>query len=259
MDELDPRLLEIVIEIGTNRHVFDQRFAIRAQGILFSNALLDTCEVTLFNLDRATQDYLLNATSPYTPNHETKTLTVLAGRKSYGTTLIYKGFILVSIVSQPPDIGITFRCLSEPNFSNTFYSIGSPGIKSAVLYWQQFANRIGATLKNQVTNPPMVSNLGFTGSPKDELTYWNTFGNFTMFLTKGNVDVLVVKDIFAYLTGTLRVVSEAHGMIGIPEWTELGIRVTFLIDSKTTPGGYLDIDSKRYPSFGARPVSGRDP
>src|SRR5579863_4518948 len=132
MYELDPRLLEIVIDIGANRHVFDQRLTIRAQGILFTNAILDTAEVTVFNLDRATQDYLLNATSPYTPNHETKYLTVLAGRKSYGMTLIYKGFILVSIVSQPPDIGITFICLSAPNFSNTVYSKSMPGVSSAL-------------------------------------------------------------------------------------------------------------------------------
>ena len=252
MDELDPRLLEIVIEIGANRHVFDQRLTIRAQGVLFANALLDTCEVTIFNLDRSVQDYLLNATSPYTPNHEPKFLTVMAGRKSYGTTLIYKGTILVSVVSQPPDIGITFRCLSEPNFSNTVYSITSPGIANATQFWQQFANRIGAQLSNQVRKPPMISNFSFTGNPKQELIYWNQFGNVTMFLTKGNTDILVVKDVFAYLTGTLRVVSETNGMIGIPEWTELGARVTFLIDSKTTVGSYIDIDSKKYPSFSGR-------
>lgn len=252
MDELDPRLLQIIIEIGANTHTFDQQLTIYAQGVLFANELLDTCEVTIYNLDRATQDYLLNATSPYTPNHEPKYLTILAGRKSYGTTLIYKGSILVSSVSQPPDIGITFRCLSAPNFSNTVYSTGAPGISSANEILQRLANRMNAQLTNQANNLPMLSNYSFTGTAQQEMAYLNTFGNYTVFLTKGNTDLLFVRDIFTYLTGVLRVVSEANGMIGIPEWTELGAKVTFLIDSKTTVGSYIDIDSKRYPTFSGR-------
>ncbi len=252
MDELDPRLLQIVIDIGTNRHVFDQTLTIRATGILFCNAILDTCEATIYNLDRATQDYLLNATSPYTPSHEQKFLTVYAGRKSYGMTQIYKGYILVSTVSQPPDIGITFRCLSEPNFSNTTYSTGAPGISPILQAMQQLADRMGAKLTNQANNLPMISNYSHTGTTKTELAYFNTFGNFAVFLKKGDVDVLFVRDIFSYLTGTLREVSEDTGMIGIPEWTELGVKVTFFIDSKTTAGGYIDINSKRYPSFTGR-------
>jgi hypothetical protein len=98
----------------------------------------------------------------------------------------------------------------------------------------------------------MLSNYSITGTSQQEMVYLNTFGNFTVFLKKGDTDLLFVKNIFTYLTGTLRVVSEANGMVGIPEWTELGVKVTFFIDSKTGPGSYLDIDSKRYPSFSGR-------
>lgn len=249
MDELDPRLLEIVIEIGSVTYRFNQDFNIRAKGTLFANQLLNTCDVTIYNVDRATQDFLLNATSPYTSNHEAKFLTVKAGRKSYGLTLIYKGFILVSNVTQPPDIGITFKCLSGVNFSNTVYSVNYPGVTNALAIWKQLAGRMGANLHNQASTVPQVSNYSFTGTATQEIGYWNTFGNFTMFFTQGDTNILVVKDVFAYLTGTLRVVSEATGMIGIPEWTELGVKVTFLIDAKTTVGGYIGLDSKRYPSF----------
>lgn len=251
-NELDPRLLEITIEIGANRYVFNQELNIRAQGTLFANQLLDTCDVAIYNLDRATQDYLLTATSPYTTNHDAKFLTVRAGRKSYGLTLIYKGFILVSGASQPPDIGITFKCLSGINFSNTVYSVNFPGLTNALEIWEKIASRSNSNLRNQVTNVPMVSNYSHTGTVIQEIAYWNTFGNLTMFYTEGDTNILTVKGVFAYLTGILRTVSEITGMIGIPEWTELGVKVTFFIDAKTAVGTYIQIDSKRYPTFNGR-------
>ena len=252
MDELDPRLLQVVIEIGAVRYAFDQRLTIRAQGVLFANEILDTAEITIVNVDRATQDYLLNATSPYTPNKDAKFLTVFAGRRSYGMTLIYRGFILVSSVSQPPDIAITFICLSGPNFSNTVYSKNFPGLIRSEEVIQNLSNQMNAKLVNQATNLPMMSNYSITGTSQQEMVYLNQFGNFTIFLKKGDTDLLFVRNIFTYLTGTLRVLSESNGMIGIPEWTELGVKVTFLIDAKTTVGGYIDIDSKRYPAFSGR-------
>lgn len=250
--ELDPRLLEITISIGATTYVFNQEFSIRAQGTLFADQLLDIAEVTIYNVDRVTQDYLLNATSPYTTNHETKSLMVKAGRKSYGLTLIYKGFILVSSITQPPDIGMTFKCMSGINFSNTVYTISAPGLVNAAIYYKQLATRMGANLRNEATNVPMVSNFSFTGTATQELAYWNAFGNETLFYKEGETNILVVRDAFAYLTNTLRVVSEDTGMIGVPEWTELGVKVTFFIDAKTTIGGYIDINSKRYPTFNGR-------
>ncbi len=37
-------------------------------------------------------------------------------------------------------------------------------------------------------------------------------------------------------------------MIGIPEFTEQGIKVKFLLDNRTTLGGGIQIESKIYPA-----------
>lgn len=249
MNELDPRLLEIEIEVGADVHRFYGDLTIRAQGMLFANPISDTGEITIYNLDRATQDYILTITSPYTTNREVKNLTILAGRKSYGTTLIYKGTILVSNASQPPDIGITFRCLSGASFQNTNYSVGYSGNVGANTAIQTLANRLNASTRIQVTNIPNIGNYAFSGNAIGELKYINSFGFATGFLTQGRTNILTFKGSTVPLTGTLRVVSEATGMIGVPEWTEQGVKVTFLIDNKTTIGGGLQIISQRYPAF----------
>lgn len=258
MQELDPRLLEIVIAIGAKQYRFSGTLYIRAQGMLFANLLLDTCEVTIQNLSRDTQDFLLNVTSPYTANHDDKSLTVLAGRESYGTTLIFKGTILVANASQPPDIGITFTCLSGASFQGTVYAVNSPGISTYLENLQKLADRFGATTRIEFPNLPNIANYHFHGSAIQELAYINSFGkgsiinsygNVTSFLVEKDTNVLVVKGTVVPLIGSLRVLSENTGMIGIPEWTELGIKVTFLIDNKTEIGGGLQIISQRYPAF----------
>ena len=249
MNELDPRLIEIVIEIGANVHRFTGELAIRAQGMLFANPISDLCEVTIYNLSRADQDYILSLTSPYTSNHEPKFLSILAGRKSYGTTLVYKGTIIVSAASQVPDIGVTLKCLSGTTYQSTTYSVSYSGLTQQKLILETLAKRMQASTRIQVNNLPNIGNYAFTGTAIGELAYVNSFGNSSVFFTQGQTNTLTMKDANVFLTGTLRTVSEATGMIGIPEWTELGVKVTFLIDNKTTIGGGIQIISARYPAF----------
>lgn len=248
MNELDPRLIEIVITVGANNHSFTGDLAIRAQGVLFANPLSDTCEVTLYNLTRANQDYILNVTSPYSSNHEPKTLTVKAGRQSYGLTSIYQGTILLSSATQPPDIGVILTCLSGASFQNIVYNVSLDGISSLDVAINKLAERMGAQSDIQIENAKMIGNYNFNGTAIGEMAYLNSFGNLTVFYNQGK-GALLVKDAYVALTGTQRVVSEETGMIGVPEWTELGVKVIFLIDNKTQIGGGIRLISKRYPAF----------
>jgi hypothetical protein len=247
MNVIDPRLMEIQIIIGAKSYRFQGNFALRAVGTLFANPFSDVCDVTIFNMDRATQDYLLNVTSPYSTNRDVKTVRVYAGRQSYGMSLIYEGGVLVSRVSQPPDIGVTFSCSSGLQFQNTIYSVNN-GVSQISKSIQLLAERLNARPRIELANDVIVKNYRHDGTAITEMAYMNTFGNFTVFYNQGS-GFLVVKDAAVALRGTLRIVSEATGMIGIPEWTELGVKVTFLIDSKTQIGGEIQIKSNRYPAF----------
>jgi hypothetical protein len=58
-----------------------------------------------------------------------------------------------------------------------------------------------------------------------------------------------VKNNDAPLTGRVRILSADSGMIDIPQPTELGVQVTYLLDNNSTLGGALEIHSIVYPSL----------
>ena len=58
----------------------------------------------------------------------------------------------------------------------------------------------------------------------------------------------MVKDALIPISGTTRILSAETGMIGIPEFTERGIKVKFLIDNQTKLGSAIDIRSQQYPA-----------
>jgi tRNA(Leu) C34 or U34 (ribose-2'-O)-methylase TrmL len=247
MNEIDPRLLSVSIEVNGRTTVYNQDFAIRATGMHYATPLNDECEVTIFNLDRATQDYLLTQTSPYTLNRSLKKLTVLAGRKSYGETVIYVGNIISSIVSQPPDIGVTLKCLTGFSFQAAVYSTTQAGTTTAQQVAEQLANNLQAVLKFEAVDKTLA-NYTFTGTAIQEMAYMNTIGGINIFLY-GKENALIVKNWYVPLRNTLRIVDINNGMVGIPQFTEMGIRVKFFIDNKTTLGGALRVVSQRYPAF----------
>lgn len=247
--ELDPRVMEISIAVGSNIHRFSGELAIRAQGVLFATYLQNFAEVTIFNMTRQTQDFILTVTSPYTANQDPKSVTIRAGRKSYGMTEIYTGNILVSQATQPPDIGVTITLISATPYSNTAYSTSQPGLASLETITKQLAAQANAVHVYEVENYPQISNYNFSGTVTQQIAHVNQFGNLDVFLVQGTTNVLFVKGATVPLRNTLRVVSEDTGMVGIPIFTELGIKVTFLIDAKTKVGGRIRINSKRYPVF----------
>ena len=103
--ELDPRIVRLSLEVNGKIKVYENLF-IAAVGVKYANPLQDEAEITIYNLDKATQDYILTETSPYNANRTPKTVILEAGRQSYGTSVIYIGNIIYSSVTQPPDVGV---------------------------------------------------------------------------------------------------------------------------------------------------------
>lgn len=62
-------------------------------------------------------------------------------------------------------------------------------------------------------------------------------------------DMLYVKDQDKALSGRLRILNQKSGMVGIPKATEKGVDVTYLIDSESSLGGMLRLESKFNPAL----------
>ncbi len=241
--EIDPRIVSISIQVNEEVKKYENLF-ISAVGVKYANPQQNECEITIYNLDRATQDYILTETTPYNFNKTAKTLILEAGRESYGTSVIFIGTIVYSSVTQPPDVGVTLKCLTGNYLKATGISYNQPGSTTTDQIAQSMAQQFGVYLQYEATNK-VVGNYNFAGSSLKQLELFAQMGQLNVFIDD---DTLVVKNAGTALRSTIRDLSASTGMIGIPEFTERGVRVKFLIDNKTVLGGAINLYSDKYPA-----------
>lgn len=242
-NELDPRVVQVTLEVNGQINTYDGIY-IKGVGTKYANSLQNEAIITLTNLDKVTQDSILTETSPFNPNRTPKVCKLYAGRQSYGTTLIYSGNIVSSTVSQPPDLTVTLKCLTGNYTKGTVLARNKPGIASLREIAAGIAQDTNTILNFQATNKN-ISNYNFNGSALDQVALLGTAGGVTAFIDD---NILVVKDAGIAITGVVRDLNSGNGMVGIPEITEQGIRVKYLLDNVSKLGGGLNITSEVYPA-----------
>ena len=241
---LDPRLVRVTININNKTTIFNQPLFITANGTLYANSLQDECDVTILNLDRHTQDYILSETSPYNPNKTAKIITVEAGRESYGYTTIYTGNIAYALLSQPPDTGIILKCLTGNFLKGNIITRNQPGQTTLKQITSQIAADLNAVLNFQATDKN-ITNYQYSGSALKQIDFVAGLGGVNIFLNNGT---LIIKNAWVPLTGVTRILNASTGLLGIPVFTEQGVKCTFFIDNKTTIGAGIDLQSNIYPA-----------
>jgi hypothetical protein len=243
-NELDPRIIKVSLEVNGRIKTYSTPFYIQATGTKFANSLQNESNIIIANLDRETQDYILTETTPYNRNNTIKSITVEAGRQSYGTAIIYTGNIIYSSLSQPPDVGITLKCLTGNFLKTQVVGVSQSGQATTQQISASVANLTGLILRYEATTKN-ISNYNFSGSGINQIAELNNLGGINAYQDDG---VLVVKDAGVPLRNTLKIVSPSTGMIGIPEFTEQGIKVKFLLDNRVLIGGLIRIQSNIYPA-----------
>lgn len=244
MLRLDPRLVSVAIEINGVIKTYSD-VAITAFGTKYANPLQNECTITIMNLEKSTQDYLLTQTSPFNTNKTPKSITVYAGRQSYGKIKIYSGNIVTSTVSQPPDIVTTLKCLSGNFAKGNIITRNIAGTVSLQQASKAIAQDLNLALNYQATNKNLT-NFSYSGNALGQVDNLSSVGNINAYVDD---DTLVVKDSTKPISNVIKLLSADTGMIGIPEFTEHGIKVKFLIDNQTKLGGLLRIKSEIYPSI----------
>lgn len=235
---IDPRIVRVGIEVDGELKVYEN-LAIVATGMKYANANQNEIELTIFNLDKVTRDYILTQTSPFNQNKTPKRLILEVGRESYGAFKLFQGDITSSVITQPPDIGLKVKALTANFAKGNIIARNQPAQVDLSVASQQVAKDLGVSLDFQATNKK-VSNYSFTGGALKQVDKLGEMGAVDAYIDDG---VLVVKDYNVPLTGRLRRLNLDSGMIGIPEFTEQGIKVQFLIDNQTAIGSGLEITS----------------
>lgn len=241
---LDLRLVTVSIQVDTQIKTYDQRFWIRAKGCKYANAVQNECTVEIANLDTATRNYLLTETSPFNKNKTPKVLTLSAGRVSTGLFMVYQGEIQTSGITQPPDINITLKCGTAHSKKG---KVGSrSGGKATSM--KSLAGGVAANLSlslNFQSKDKMISNYNHSGNALAEVQNLQDTGGVNCFVDDNQ---LVMTDHGTPLSGNVINVSEQYGMVGIPQITEQGVKVTFMFNGSVRLGGGVQITSLLNPA-----------
>jgi hypothetical protein len=240
---LDPRIVKIGIEINGQIRYYEG-LAVTASGTKYANPIQNECEIKITNLAKETRDFILTESSPLNANRTRKQVYVEAGRESYGTAILFQGDIVSVTGGQPPDITITIKAQTGAWEKGNIVAVGQPGQAKLSAIAGQVAGSMGLTLDFQAKDKN-VSNHNFTGAALKQVDKLGTAGAVNAYVDDGR---LVVKDYNIPLSGRVRVLDMDSGMIGVPEFTEQGIKVKFLLDNQSVLGGGLRIKSKTNPA-----------
>ena len=219
-------------------------------GVKFANPNQGQCTITITNLRKEVRDFILTEGSPFNRNRTPKTITIEAGRESTGYSLVYTGNIFRSSVSQPPDQVVTIRALSGQFQKSFIVANNLPGVVPLSRIAQRVAADLGYRLDFQATDRN-ISDYTFTGSATQQVIKLDEVAGINAFV---DLDTLYIKNDTAPLNGRLRVLTPRTGLIGIPEITEQGVKVTMLFDNQTVIGGAIELESNLYPILNGRYV-----
>jgi len=250
MTSFDNRIVTLEINIGGKARTYTTNypnyyFNIVAKGMKYSNPLQNNAEISISNLKKEDRNYILTETSPFNLNTSPKSVSLYAGRESYGQSLIYTGNIVSSRVSQPPDVTISLRCLTgDYNKRKVIARTKSAKSKLSDIA-QSVANDLNLRL-NFSAEDKDISNYNFTGSIIREVNLLSDLSNIDAFIDD---DSLVVKQSNLPLPSVSRVLNVNTGLVGIVDVTERGARVVFLLDNITKVGGLLSLESLQNPSL----------
>ena len=243
MEQFDERIVKITIDVNGKLNTYEN-LSITASGTKYANSLQNDCVVTIANLKKQTQDYILTETSPFNLNPEPKSIIVEAGRKSYGSRVLFKGNIISSGLSQMPDVAIKLRCLTGNFLKGNILAKGQPSNVQLSVVARQIAQDLNTVLDFQASDRNL-SNFSYSGSSAKQVNNLAFVGGVNVFIDD---DVMVVKDQGVPLNNIETIVNANTGMIGIPEINEQGVRVKFLIDNTTRVGSAIKLTSVQNPS-----------
>lgn len=242
-NKIDQRIVRVSIEVNGELRTYEELW-ISANGSKFANPLQNECEIRISNLSKEVRDFILTETSPFNANRTPKRIILEAGRESTGTFRLFEGDITEASPSQAPDITLTIKAKTGQFSKGTIVARSeAPSVLLSKIAGN-VAKDLGLTLVFEAKDKN-IANYSFTGGALKQVDKLSQAGNVNAYVDDTK---LIVKDYNAALNGITHTLSEQSGMIGLPEITEQGIKVRYLLDPNSQLGGELKVDSKVNPA-----------
>lgn len=243
MANFDDRIVRVSIEVRGKFNVYEG-LAIVASGNKVDNPTQNDCTIRIANLAKDVRDYIVTETSPFNKNRTPKRVIVEAGRKSTGTFVVFTGEIQSATITQPPDIWLEMKCLTGSFMGGKIIARSQPANTSLRQIATQIAADLDLILQFEATDRRIAS-YTHTGSALNQVKRLQDMGNVNAYVDDG---LLIVKDKDIPIKTATSILSMDSGMVGKPELTEQGIKVTYMLDSASRLGGKLQVKSVLNPA-----------
>lgn len=236
----DNRLITFEVTFKDGQKItYNQDFYIVASGMKFTNGNLGECIVRIDNIDKKIRDLLVTKTSPWAKPREYVNIVISAGRESIGTFVLFEGQAFASNPSQPPDIALTFKSFAQNYLLGNMGAFSAPQISSMKSICEQIAKSNNLTLDFQAKDKN-IENYSFTGASLKQIDKINQMGGVVAFVDNST---LIVLDSNTPRKSQKVLINSATGMVGVPEITELGVRVRMLINNEIKVGDPVTVKS----------------
>ena len=240
----DSRLMEFAVNIDGETYIYDQSYYLAAYGVKYTNGNLGECSIRIDNIARHTRDTLISKTSPFAAHRQLATVSLKLGRQSTGLFTVFEGQATASNPTQPPDIGLFIHTLAGSYWMGTMVSNVFPTTAMISVIAKKIADDLGLALEFHATDRAVV-NFTFTGAAVKQVKRLNEVGGIEAHIDTGK---LIVRDINQPRRDTAVIVSQATGMIGVPQINEYGVNVTMLINQELLAGDKIEVKSDLNPA-----------
>jgi hypothetical protein len=254
----DPRIIEIDIVLPDQTYTFSGDYSIYASGSKFGCATMNSCSLRIDNLTKELRNTILTLASPLLSppsnnpafaNSQAATrkpviLNLKAGRQSTGVFLLFTGNVISCEVTQPPDIGIVLRSLTNNFNMSLLANIQQPAVTQLSEIAQTIAIQNGLFIDFEASDK-QIDNYSFTGALNNNLEKLNQMGGIQAGVDNGTMWVINAGSV---RKNTGFTISESTGMVGIPQVTDQGVTVKVMMNSAILVGGQVTIQSVTNPA-----------
>jgi len=245
--ELDPRLLRVIIDLGGKPKVYE-KLAISVKGTKNTSSIANVCEIRIANIDKPDREKLLTEGTPYSILDRLKnSVRIDAGRESAGMHQVYVGDITRVNVTQAPDIWLVMRSITGKFLKDTTIELSQNKVAKYSTIVDNLADVMGL-IPVFLAPDRDISNFSVSGSIMDLM---HALGEVSLGVDAYVDDVggrLVIKPRALPDGDDILEVNIDTGLIGIPEFLNLGVRCTVLLTHQIRLGQQIHLTSEAYPA-----------
>ena len=131
-----------------------------ADSAKYTNGSIGECAFKIDNISKATRDFLVTQTSPWSLQRKYANISLSVGRQSKGTFLLFQGDATAANPTQPPNIGLTFGLLTQSLMLGNIGTLNAGATAPLKSIAQQVANQQINSATGQQGIPALLAGKG---------------------------------------------------------------------------------------------------